>query len=119
MAQLFEAGDDLIFQVESGYGLMRVLAIDEAEGKVTWHTLVYEDLFMDVEKAETALANAGSMRISYQHLPLTNRAFESTQVAKISNRALTESEMAAVNAWRENPSREAIDRSVRLMLGLR
>ena len=52
MTQSFAPGDDLIFQLESGFGLLRVIAIDEREGKPVWHLLAYEELFPDIESAE-------------------------------------------------------------------
>ena len=33
MALQFAPGDDLIFQLESGYGLLRVLAVEERAGE--------------------------------------------------------------------------------------
>jgi len=44
-------GDDLIFQLESGFGLLRVLAVEEG----VWHLLAYDEFFPDVESAEAAL----------------------------------------------------------------
>jgi len=52
MALPFAPGDDLIFQLESGYGLLRVLAVEERAGGLIWHLLAYEELFLDVESAE-------------------------------------------------------------------
>ncbi len=115
MAQ-FKAGDYLIFQLESGYGLLRVLAIDENADETIWHLAAYNELFLDVEFAETAL---GNLTISEPHLALTNRAFESTPVAKLAHQSLEENELEKLNEWRTNPAREVSDRSVRLMLGLR
>ena len=62
MDQQFAAGDDLIFQLESGYGLLRVLAI-EPERQV-WHLMAYEDLFPDVETAEQALHTNRVLRLN-------------------------------------------------------
>jgi hypothetical protein len=116
----FEAGDYLIFQIESGYGLLRILAVEtSSEGEKTWHISTFDDLFLDVEFAEIALENPTSLNISVPHIALTNRAFESTQVSKITNEPLQPEDLEALNAWQENPSREVLDRSVRLMLGLR
>jgi len=33
MSEQFAAGDDLIFQLESGYGLLRVIAIEQRDAK--------------------------------------------------------------------------------------
>ena len=118
--QNFQAGDDLIFQIESGYGLMRILAIDEAEsGDKIWHLSAFNELFLDVEFADLALAQPESLTVSIPHFALTQRAFESTQVARMGNRPLTEAEKQVVENWRQNPAAEVSDRSARLMVGLR
>ena len=118
--QNFQAGDDLIFQIESGYGLMRILAIDETDsGEKIWHLAAFNELFPDVDFADQALANPESLTYSNPHFAITQRAFESTQVARMGNRALSENEKQAVENWRNKPDREISDRSARLMLGLR
>lgn len=118
--QDFKAGDFLIFQIESGYGLMRILAIDETNnGDKIWHLRGYNELFLDIEFADAALQNPSNLTVSNPHFALTQRAFESTQVARMENKALTEEERKAVEEWRNNPSNEVSDRSARLMLGLR
>ena len=119
MSQNFQPGDFLIFQVESGYGLLRVLAIDERPGETIWHLAAYGDLFLDVEMADAALDSNTPLETSRSHLALTNRAFESTQVARLLNVELATSDVEPLNAWRLNPKSEISDRSVRLMLGLR
>lgn len=119
MAREFKVGDVLIFQLESGFGLLKVLAIDEVDRETVWHLSAYEDLFLDPETADLALASAENMRTSVKHLALTNRAFESTQTAKMTNLPVTEEETARVEAWRENPGKQVSDTSVRLLLGLR
>lgn len=120
MSQNFQAGDDLIFQLESGYGLMRILAIDEADdGDKNWHLRGYNELFLDVEYADQALANPSGLTVSVPHFVITQRAFESTQVARMGNRPLSEEEKQIVADWRNNPAREISDRSARLMLGVR
>lgn len=118
--QDFQAGDFLIFQIESGFGLMRILAIDEAaDGGKIWHLRGYNELFLDVEFADAALQNPVSLTISNSHFALTQRAFESTQVARMGNLPLNQEEKQAVEDWRNDPQREVSDRSARLMLGLR
>jgi hypothetical protein len=119
--QDFQAGDDLIFQIESGFGLMRILAIDETEdGQKIWHLSAFNELFLDVEYADQALANSEqSLSISKPHFAITQRAFDATQVARMGNRPLNEQEKKLVEEWRQNPNREISDRSARLMLGLR
>lgn len=119
MSQDFQAGDYLIFQIESGYGLLRLLAIDETEDDAIWHLAAYNELFMDVETADLALGNPASLSVSSPHIALTTRAFESTQVARMKYEPLTEQELELYNEWKENPERQVSDRSVRLMLGLR
>jgi hypothetical protein len=118
-AQSFSPGDDLIFQLESGFGLLRVLAVEEREGAGTvWHLLAYEELFPDVEAAEAALAKADSLHIRKAHMALTDRAFERTPAARLGNRPVTDDEMIAYRRWVEKGS-EVSDRSALLMLGLR
>ena len=118
--QDFQAGDFLIFQIESGYGLMRILAIDEAaDGDKLWHLRGYNELFLDVDFADLAIQNPVSLTVSNSHFVLTQRAFESTQVARMGNLPLNDEEQQAVENWRNDPNREVSDRSARLMLGLR
>lgn len=119
MSQQFQPGDFLIFQLEAGFALLRLLAIDEENGAKTWHVASYEDFFPDVDKAEAAAENPSGLRSGAGHLALTNRAFESTQVAKLANIALEPGELAPLIKWRGDPGRMVSDRSVRLLLGLR
>jgi hypothetical protein len=112
-AQGFVAGDFLIFQIESGFGLMRVLAVDESESATVWHLRVYRDLFPEIEYAELAIASPESLTAEIDHIALTDRAFESTQVSRLGNVPLTAKEQDL------NHSSEVSDRSVRLLLGLR
>ena len=116
MDQDFAAGDDLIFQLESGYGLLRVLAI-EPERQV-WHLMAYEELFPDVEAAERALAATDTMHVRKAHMALTNRAFERTPAARLGNRRVTEAELVAYQNWIDQGG-EVADRSALLMLGMR
>lgn len=119
MSQDFQAGDFLIFQIESAYGLLRILAIEETEDDVTWHLAAYSEMFLDIEMADAALENFSSLTVSQPHLAVTSRAFESTQVARMKNEPLTENELKAYREWQENPNRKISDTSVRLLLGLR
>ena len=119
MSQKFQAGDFLIFQIESGYGLLRILAIDDAEGERVWHLAAYSELFLDIETADAALAGPQTLTVSIPHVALTNRAFEATQTARMTNVPLTETEKKPLADWRQNGSSEISDRSIRLMLGLR
>ena len=118
MSQNFQAGDYLIFQIESGYGLLRILAIEEIEGEKIWHLAAYNELFLDSETADAAIENAESLTVSLPHVALTTRAFESTQTARMTNKSLTEIELQSFYDWK-NAGGEISDRSVRLMLGLR
>jgi hypothetical protein len=119
MAQTFEAGDDLLFQLESGFGLLRVLAIEERpETGTVWHLLAYEELFPDVEAAEAALAAPSTLHVRKAHMALTDRAFERTPAARLGNRAVMEEELAAYRDWVSRGG-EVSDRSALLMLGLR
>lgn len=115
MSQIFQPGDFLVFQLEAGFALLRVLAFDDE----TWHVAAYSDLFADVESAESATDKPASLNISSPHIALTQRAFESTQVAKIANQALTAREIAPLDKWRGDPEHVISDRSIRLLLGLR
>ncbi|MFN0279702.1 MAG: hypothetical protein ACKVRN_14060 [Pyrinomonadaceae bacterium] len=119
MPQNFQPGDFLVFQLEAGFALLRLLAVDETNGEKTWHLAAYGDFFADVDSCEIAAANPDDLKVSNPHIALTNRAFESTQVARIANIPLTERESAPLAAWRNNSNHEISDRSVRLMLGLR
>jgi hypothetical protein len=118
MSQDFTPGDYLVFQVECGFGLLRLLAIDHTD-RTVWHLAGYEDIFLDVETAEQSLENPDALQISHAHLALTTRAFESTQIARILNREVTDVELDLLNAWRNDPESRASDRSVRLLLGMR
>ena len=118
MSQNFQAGDFLIFQIESGYGLLRILAIDETESTTVWHLAAYNEMFMDIDTADAAIENFNNLTISYPHLALTNRAFESTQVAKMNTAPLSENELEPFVKW-QNSDRKVSDLSVRLLLGLR
>jgi hypothetical protein len=118
MPQELSPGDFLIFQLESGYGLLRLLGFDgEGEGRI-WHLCAYEDLFADIDQASQT-AERNSSNKSIQHVALTSRAFESTQVAKLNNLPVTAGEMEAVSRWKDDPERVVSDRSIRLMLGFR
>lgn len=119
MSYPFSPGDDLIFQLESGFALLRVLAVEERAGEgVVWHLLAYEEMFPDVESAEMALAEATALHIRSPHMALTSRAFERTPAARLGNRAVTEDELRAYREWLEIDGAVS-DRSALLMLGLR
>ena len=115
---MFAPGDDLIFQLESGFGLLRVLAVDGEGSGTVWHLLVYDDFFPDVESAELALGQTTPLPVRKAHMALTNRAFERTPAARLGNRPITDDELVAYNAWL-NSERSVSDRSALLMLGIR
>lgn len=118
MAEIFAPGDDLVFQLESGFGLLRVIAIDVSDSGTTWHLLAYEEFFPDVESAERALTESSALHIRNPHLALTERAFERTPAARLGNRPVSNSERAAYRQWIETGG-EVSDRSALLMLGIR
>ena len=108
-----------MFQLEAGFALLRLLAVEADVDEKTWHVAAYRDFFPDVETAENASLAESGMKFSDPHIALTTRAFESTQVARISNVSLTDEEIAPLLEWKNDPDRQVSDRSVRLMLGLR
>ena len=114
----FEQGDDLIFQLESGFGLLRVLAVEGGGADTVWHLLAYDDFFPDVESAEAALAGPAPLPVRKAHMALTNRAFERTPAARLGNRPVTDDELIEYRNWLES-DRSVSDRSALLMLGIR
>jgi hypothetical protein len=115
----FEPGDFLIFQLESGYALLRVLAVDNSDADGVWHLLSYEDLFLDTDAADASIENPSALTTGVPHVALTNRAFESTQVARLKNVPLTENELEGYRSWMNLEDKKVSDRSIRLLLGLR
>lgn len=118
MEHRFKPGDFLFFQLEAGFALIRLLDIEEEDNDLVWHIVGYNDLFPDIESIERAVAQPESLTVSIPHIVLTNRAFESTQVADIGNSEMSDAEQGLIKEWREN-SNEVSDRSIRLHLGLR
>lgn len=119
MSQNFQAGDFLIFQIESGYGLLRILDIEKTPDDTIWHLASYREMYLDIDMADTALLNPNSLTVDKKHIALTTRAFEATQVARMKNELLNDDELNAYEDWKQDENREVSDRSVRLMLGLR
>jgi len=119
MAHRFAPGDDLIFQLESGLGLLRILAIEGEGADTVWHLLAYEEFFPSVEAAEAALKTPGSLSIRNPHMAMTDRAFERTPAARLSNRSVGEEELGAYRQWQESENRKVSDRSALLLLGIR
>jgi hypothetical protein len=118
MSHSVNPGDNLIFQLESGFGLLRVLAIDGEGSDTVWHLLAYDEFFPDVETAEATLASGRSLPVRKGHMALTNRAFERTPTARLGNSPLKDEELAEYRAWL-NSERHVNDRSALLMLGIR
>ena len=119
MSQNFQAGDFLIFQIESGYGLLRILEIEQMMDETVWHLASFNEMFLDIETADSALENTKNLTVDQPHIALTNRAFEATQVARMKNEPLNDDQTKPLEDWKQNPDRQVSDRSVRLMLGLR
>ncbi|HXF42588.1 MAG TPA: hypothetical protein VNK26_02515 [Pyrinomonadaceae bacterium] len=115
----FSVGDCLIFQLESAYGLLKIIGIENYDNQPLWHISAFSDFFPDVESAESALENISVMKREIRHIALTNRAFLSTQLAVIANKPVTEEEVGLISEWRADPERKVSDRSIRLHLGLR
>ena len=118
MAQTFAPGDDLIFQLESGFGLLRVIAVDQHDSGTVWHLLAYEEFFPDIESAEQALAGPTALHVRNSHMALTERAFERTPTARLGNRPVSDIEHAAYLEWNDSDGKVS-DRSALLMLGIR
>ncbi|MEO6334277.1 MAG: hypothetical protein ABIO91_04770 [Pyrinomonadaceae bacterium] len=115
----FTPGDFLIFQLESGYALLRVLAVEQTVDDQVWHVAAYRDFYLDPEMADSAIENSAELVVDRPHIALTNHAFESTQVARLQNVPLVERELDGYNAWKASDEKEVHDRSIRLLLGLR
>ena len=118
MSREFQPGDDLIFQLESGFGLLRVIAVEGEGADTIWHIMAYDDFFPDVESAEKVLASGKELPVRKAHMALTNRAFERTPAAKLGNRPVTENELVAYSEWQQS-DRHVSDRSALLLLGIR
>lgn len=119
MSHQFAAGDDLVFQLESALGLLRILAIDGEGADTVWHLLAYDDFFPDVESAEKALMRPDLLSVRKGHMALTDRAFERTPAARLGNRELSDDELAGYREWLQSDERKVSDRSALLLLGIR
>jgi hypothetical protein len=115
---IFDPGDDLVFQLESGFGLLRVLAVEGEGADTVWHLLAYDDFFPDVESAEKALAERSPLPVRKPHMALTDRAFSRTPAARLGNRSVTDDELIEYRNWLDS-DRTVSDRSALLMLGIR
>ena len=119
MSHPFAPGDDLVFQLESALGLLRILAIEGEGADTVWHLLAYDDFFPDVESAEKALAGNEPLPVRRKHMALTDRAFERTPAARLGNRPVTDDELAGYREWIASDDRKVSDRSALLQLGIR
>jgi hypothetical protein len=119
MSHQFAPGDDLIFQLESGLGLLRILAIEGEGAETVWHLLAYDEFFPSVEAAEATLSQGRPLSVRKAHMAITDRAFERTPAARLGNRALNEEELAAYHDWEKSEDRKVSDRSALLLLGIR
>ena len=119
MAHQFAPGDDLIFQLESGLGLLRVLAIEGEGAETVWHLLAYEEFFPSVEAAEAAISEPGALSIRNPHMAMTDRAFERTPAARLGNRPVNEEELTGYRQWQQSAEHKVSDRSALLLLGIR
>ena len=118
MTQPFTPGDFLVFQLESGFGLIRVLAVEGDDPHQVFHVAVYEEFFPDVETAEKRI-DAQPLRFRDPHLALTARAFERTPAAMLVNAPLTEEELTGYRQWQTSATPQIFDRSLLLLLGMR
>src|SRR2546423_1061221 len=118
MALTFAPGDDLVFQVESGFGLIRVLAVEGTGRETVWHILVYRDFAREVGSAGAGRDAGGALEVGEPHLALTEHAFEKTPAARLGNRPVAEDELADLRRWQQEGG-AVHDRSVLLMLGMR
>jgi hypothetical protein len=118
MAHSFAPGDDLVFQLESGLGLLRVIAVEGEGAETVWHLLAYDEFFPDVESAERALADPVPLKIRNAHMALTDRAFERTPAARLGNRPVQDEELVGYRDWLAS-ERKVSDRSALLLLGIR
>src|SRR5436190_23265764 len=119
MANAFDPGDFLLYQLESGFGLLRILAIEGEDAGRIWHIAVYRELFPDVESAEQASTAPSSLHIDRAHLALTERAFDRTPTAKLGNLPLAEDDLNGYRDWMATEDRHIFDRSLLLLLGMR
>ena len=115
----FVPGDFLIFQLESGFALLRVLDVDQNGTDIIWHLAAYKDFFLDTEIADAALDSPETLQVEKDHIAITNHGFESTQVALLRNVPLIEKDLKGYKSWGASDEKDVHDRSIRLLLGLR
>ena len=115
----YRPGDFVMFQIESGYALLRVLDVVDTDGDAVWHLAAYRDFFLDPDDAEAAIVNPANLAVDKPHVALTDHAFQSTQTARMGNAPLMEHELVGYESWKADSQRTVSDRSIRLLLGLR
>jgi hypothetical protein len=93
--------------------------LSQVDGERIWHLAAYSDFFPDVESAEAATMEPVRLSRRIDHVALTNRAFESTQVARVATSPLTDDEITPLREWQADNDRHVSDRSIRLLMGLR
>src|SRR5687768_4758582 len=59
----FAAGDFLIFQLESGYALLRVLDVSGGGAETVWHLAAYKDFFLDPDTADLAIESLQALQV--------------------------------------------------------
>lgn len=114
-----EPGDIFIFQLESGYGIQKVIGVDSEGEDAVIHLRLYQDLFFSVEVAEQLSRIPSMLTVSVPHVALNERAFSSTQTSKLTNVPPSDEEKQLVEKWRNKAGRIIEERSIRLLLGLR
>ena len=119
MSQNFQPGDYLIFQIESAFGLLRILDIEQKDNEKIWHLAVYEEMFLDIDSADKALTENRPLTVCISHAAITNRAFEATQTSRMKNTPLENEELKSFIEWKDYPNKEVSNRSIRLLLGMR
>ncbi len=120
MISEFQPGDHLVFQIESGFCLLKILGVEtSADRGAIWHLKIFGEFYPDVESAEFALNNPSTIRIAVNHVAMTDRAFLSTQASLLKNLPLENSDIEVLEMWRKDLDAKVSDRSVRLLLGLR
>ncbi|HMQ04586.1 MAG TPA: hypothetical protein PKD26_11775 [Pyrinomonadaceae bacterium] len=120
MLREFKSGDLLVFQIESGFCLLRILGVESSEqyGAI-WHVRIYGEFYQDVDSAELALNVLEMIEIAVPHAAMTDRAFLSTQASLLRNIPIVSAEVELLEMWRNRADPKITDRSVRLLLGLR
>ena len=118
MSQNFTPGDYLIFQIESGYGLLKIIGLTGPSDDPVWHLKAFQELFLDIDTADLALLDPSTLTVSMHHAALTNRAFLATQVSIMTKGSVETEETSLVTDW-EVKGAIPTDSPIRMLLGLR